>query len=269
MKDQNDRVFLWAVDERCFQFIEVRRLVDKVVKFSLNSRILDVIDDFLQNVDAERTWSQLLVKSGVDDPLENGDDSSEFIAVGDHLGNGSVNTEVESSLNSELLDFIANVFDHLIQLMEVLFVDVNNVCKQICFLLLFFNGCLQFGNLKGVEGGQRESGSGSDERSNVPLTALTFLYVRKACQKIIEKFENLFKVRFVNFEGAVQSGPVSLIQVEIKTIEVWNAAIHTLHHSVLKLEKSRVVEWDPDVTDEGRSRVVSHWPKTKLELVRL
>jgi hypothetical protein len=37
----------------------------------------------------------------------------------------------------------------------------------------------------------------------------------------------------------------------------------------LKLEKSRVVEWDPDVTDEGGSRVVSHWPKTKLEFVRL
>ncbi len=114
-----------------------------------------------------------------------------------------------------------------------------------------------------------ESGGGSDERSDVPLTALTFLHVRKACQKIVEEFEDLFKVRFVNFEGAIQSGPVSLIQVEIKPIEVWNAAIHTLDHSVLKLDKSRVVEWDPDVTDEGGSRVVSHGPKMKLKFVRL
>ena len=183
MEDENDRVFLRAVDERCFQFVEVRRLVDKVVKFTLGSRILDVIDYFLQNMDAERTWSQLLVKSRVDDPLKNGDDSSEFefIAVRDHLGNGSVNTEVESSLNFELLDFIANVFDHLVQLMEVLFVDVNNVCKQICFLLLFFNGCLQFGDLDGVVGGQRECGGGSDKRSDVPLMGLTFWYMRKAC----------------------------------------------------------------------------------------
>jgi hypothetical protein len=118
---------------------------------------------------------------------------SKFIAVGDHLGNGSVNTEVESSLNFELLDFIANVFDHFVQLMEVLLVDVNNVRKQIHFLLLFFNGCLQFGDLDGVVGGQRECGGGGDKRSDVPLPALTFLHVRKACQKIIEEFEHLFK----------------------------------------------------------------------------
>ncbi len=144
MKDQNDCVFLRAVDERCFEFVEVRRLVDKVVKFTLGSRILDVIHDFVQHVDAECTWSQLLVKSGVDDLLKYGDDSSEFVAVGDHLCNGLVNTEVESSLDFELLDFIANVFDHFVQLMEVLFVDVNNVCQKIHFILLFLNGCLQF-----------------------------------------------------------------------------------------------------------------------------
>jgi hypothetical protein len=185
------------------------------------------------------------------------------------LGNGSVNTEVESSLNLELLDFIANVFDHLVQLMEVLFVDVNNVRKKIRFLLLFFNGCLQFGDLDGVVGGQRECGGGSDKGSDVPLTALTFLHVRKACQKIVEEFEDLFKVRFVNFESAVQSGPVPLIKVEIKAIEVRNATIYTLDHFVLKLEKSRVVKWDPYVTDESGSRLVSHWPEMKLEFVRL
>ena len=154
-------------------------------------------------------------------------------------------------MNFELLDFIANVFDHLIQLMEVLFVDMNNVHKQIRFLLLFLNGCLQFGDLYGVVGGQRESDGGSDERSDVPLTALTFLHVRKACQKIIEEFENLFKVGFVNFESAVQSGPVPLVKVEIETIKVWNAAIHTLNHPVLKLKECRVVKWDPYMADEG------------------
>jgi hypothetical protein len=164
------------------------------------------------------------------------------------LRNGSVNTEVETSLNLELLDFIANVFDHLVQLMEVLFVNVNNVRKKIRFLLLFFNGCFQFGNLDGVVGGQRECGGGSDEGSDVPLAGLTFLHMRKACQKIVEEFENLFKVRFVNFKSTVQSGPVPLIKVNIKAIEVWNAAIHMLDHSVLKLEKSRVVEWYPYVT---------------------
>jgi hypothetical protein len=151
----------------------------------------------------------------------------------------------------------------------VLFVDVNNVRQKISLLLLFFNGCFQFGDLDGVVGGQRECGGGSDEGSDVPLVVLTFLHMRKACQKIVEEFENLFKVGFVNFESAVQSGPVPLIKVEIKAIEVWNAAIHPLDHSVLKLEKSRVVKWDPYVTDESGSRVVSHWPETKLELVRL
>jgi len=75
--------------------------------------------------------------------------------------------------------------------------------------------------------------------------------MRKARQKIVEEFEDLFKVGFVNFESAVQSGPIPLIKVEIETIEVWNAAIHTLDHSVLKLEKSRVVKWDPYVADES------------------
>ena len=103
--------------------------------------------------------------------------------------------------------------------------NVNDISQKVSLLLLFFNGCFQFGDLDGVVGGQRECGSGSDEGSDVPLAALTFLHMRKACQKIIEEFENLFKVGFVNFESAVP-----LVKVEIETIEVWNAAIHTLDH---------------------------------------
>jgi hypothetical protein len=37
----------------------------------------------------------------------------------------------------------------------------------------------------------------------------------------------------------------------------------------LKFKKSGVVERDPDMTCEGRSRVVTHGPKTKLEFFRL
>ncbi len=116
--------------------------------------------------------------------------------------------------------------------------DVDNIRQKIGFLLLFFNGCFQFGDLDGVVGGQRECGRGSDEGCNVPLAPLTFWHMRKACQKIVEEFENLFKVRFVNLESAVQSSPVPLVNVEIETIEVWNAAIHMLDHFVLKLEES-------------------------------
>jgi hypothetical protein len=84
-------------------------------------------------------------------------------------------------------------------------------------------------------GGQRECRSGSNERGDVPLSSLTFWDMRKACQKILEKFEDLMDVRFVEFKSAVQCSPVVLIKVKVETIEVWNAAIHTLDHLVLKL----------------------------------
>jgi hypothetical protein len=50
----------------------------------------------------------------VDDALEDGNDSPEFVRVLDDLGNGSIDTEMESSLNFELPDFIANVVNHLV-----------------------------------------------------------------------------------------------------------------------------------------------------------
>jgi hypothetical protein len=56
------------------------------------------------------------------------------------LGNGSVNAEVEPSLNLELGDFIANVVDHPVQLMKVLFMNVDNVSQKISFLFLRFDG---------------------------------------------------------------------------------------------------------------------------------
>jgi hypothetical protein len=64
---------------------------------------------------------------------------------------------------------------------------------------------------------------------------LPFRDVWKACQKILEEFEDLTDVRFVEFESAVLCSPVVLIKVKVEKIEVWNAAIHTLNHFVLKV----------------------------------
>jgi hypothetical protein len=75
--------------------------------------------------------------------------------------------------------------------------------------------------------------------------------MRKAGQEILEEFEDLFDVRFVQFEGAVESKSVVFIEVKIVAIKVWNAAIHTLDHLILEFEKSRVIEWNPNVTGEG------------------
>jgi hypothetical protein len=93
--------------------------------------------------------------------------------------------------------------------------------------------------------------------------------MRKAGQEILEKFEDLLEVGFVKFEGAVESFSVVFVEVEVESIEVWNAAIHTLDHLILELKKSGVVERDPDMTGESRSCVVTHGPEMKLELVRL
>ena len=93
--------------------------------------------------------------------------------------------------------------------------------------------------------------------------------MRKAGQEILEKFEDLLEVRFVKFKGAVESFSVVFVEVKVEFIEVWDAAIHALGHLILELKKSRVVKWNPDMTGESRSRVVTHGPETKLELVRL
>ncbi len=56
------------------------------------------------------------------------------------MGKGSVNAEVEASLNLELGDFIANVIDYPVQLVEMLLVDVDNVSQKVSFLFLCLNG---------------------------------------------------------------------------------------------------------------------------------
>ena len=79
-------------------------MVDEVVKFVRCGSILDVVDDGFQNISAEGTRSQFLIKSQMDDALKDGNDSPELVCVRDDLGNGSIDTEMESILNLELLD---------------------------------------------------------------------------------------------------------------------------------------------------------------------
>ena len=91
----------------------------------------------------------------------------------------------------------------------------------------------------------------------------------KTCQKVLEKVEDLFEVRFVEFKSAIESVPVVFAEFEVEFFEVWNAVIHTLNHLVLELEKSRVVERDPYMAGESRGRVMTNGPETKLKLVGL
>ena len=78
------------MNERGFQFVEIRWLVDEIVEFVLGRCIVNVVNNCVQHVNTERTRSQLLVEGRIDDLLKNSDDSTEFVAVGDDLGNGSV-----------------------------------------------------------------------------------------------------------------------------------------------------------------------------------
>ncbi len=69
--------------------------------------------------------------------------------------------------------------------------DLNDISQEVRLLFLGFDGCLQFGDLDSVVGGQCECSRGSDERGNIPLTSLSFWHMRKAGQEVLEKFEDL------------------------------------------------------------------------------
>jgi hypothetical protein len=49
----------------------------------------------------------------------------------------------------------------------------------------------------------------------VPLVALTFQDIKKGGMEVLEEFENLTDVRFVEFESTVQSSPVVLVKVKV------------------------------------------------------
>ncbi len=144
-----------------------------------------------------------MIRGQIYDSLEDGNDSPEFVGVRGDLGDGSVNAEVKTSLNFELSDFVPNVLNHLVQLVEVLLMKSDDISEKISLLFLSLNGGLQFRDLNGVVGGQRECGGRSDKRGNVPLVLLAFWNVREAGKKILDEFEHLMDVRLIEFEGAV------------------------------------------------------------------
>jgi hypothetical protein len=88
-------------------------------------------------------------------------------------------------------------------------------------------------------------------------------------KKVMEKFEDLMDIGFVQLKSAVQSCPVVLVKMKVETIQVWNAPVHTLNYFVLELKKSRAVKWDPDVAREGGGHIVTHRTETELKFVRL
>jgi hypothetical protein len=101
--------------------------MNEVLEFIGCCCVLDVVNNGLQNLDAKCARSQLWVKGRVDDSFENSYDCPELVGVRDNLDNGSVNAEMETSLNLESLELVANVFNHVIQLVEVLVVKANDV----------------------------------------------------------------------------------------------------------------------------------------------
>ncbi len=52
MKDKDYCLFLRVVNERSFKLVKIGRLVNEVLEFVGCSRVLNVIDDSLQNIDA-------------------------------------------------------------------------------------------------------------------------------------------------------------------------------------------------------------------------
>jgi hypothetical protein len=79
MKNEDYLLFFRSVNEGSFQFVKIGWLVNEVVKFVVGS--LDMMEDCLQNVDAESTRSQLLIKCRVDHSLENGDHCAKLVCV--------------------------------------------------------------------------------------------------------------------------------------------------------------------------------------------
>ncbi len=93
MKNEDHSVFFSTVNERSVQFVKVGRLINKVVKFVSCCFVLDVVDDDVQDVDAEGSRCKFLVKGWVDDSFEHCDHCQELVRVRNDLHNDSVNTE--------------------------------------------------------------------------------------------------------------------------------------------------------------------------------
>ncbi len=75
------------MNEGSFEFVEIGRLVNDIVKFVCCRCVLDVIDDGFQSINTECTRSQLSIKTLVYDPLNNCNASPKLVGVQDDLGN--------------------------------------------------------------------------------------------------------------------------------------------------------------------------------------
>ena len=75
--------------------------MNEIVELVFGSRVLDVVEDGVQNVNAESPWSQFLIEGGVDDSLENLHHGLEFVSVQNDLSNGLVNTKMKARLYLE------------------------------------------------------------------------------------------------------------------------------------------------------------------------
>ncbi len=101
--------------------------MNEIVEFVFGSRVLDVVEDGVQNIDTESPWSQFLIKSGIDDSLENRHHGSELVGVRNDLSNGLVDAEVKTRLYLEGLYFLPDGVNHLVKLVEMLFVEFDDV----------------------------------------------------------------------------------------------------------------------------------------------
>jgi hypothetical protein len=127
VKNEDYRLFFWAMNERNFKFVKVGRLMNEVVEFVFGSRVLDVVEDGVENINTESPWSQLLIESGIDDSFENRDHCSELVGVRGDLSNGLVDAEMEARLYLEGLQFLPDGVNHLIKLVKVLFMELDDV----------------------------------------------------------------------------------------------------------------------------------------------
>ncbi len=75
--------------------------MNEIVELVLGSRVLDVVEDGIQNINAESPWSQLLIEGGVNDSLRNRHHGSEFVCVQNDLSNGLVDTKMKARLYLE------------------------------------------------------------------------------------------------------------------------------------------------------------------------
>jgi hypothetical protein len=208
------------------------------VKFIGCCCVLGVVHNCLQNINAKSSRHQFLVKSQVVDSFESGHNWPKFVGVRDNLDNDSDGTEEKTCLYLESFEFIADVVDHVIQLVKVLTVETDDVSQQISFLFLGLNRGFTFGDLDGVVSGQHQGRSISYKRSDVPLWGLTFQNAWKAGKKVLEKFENLNDVRLVELKSAVECDPIVVGKFEIKMIKFGNASVHPVDHLWLKVKRA-------------------------------